>query len=59
MPEADNARIGQLHLKMRVEEIPSQGGFAPQATGALAAIVTIVDDAGNSPQTIALSGTGQ
>jgi len=35
------------------------GHFGPTATGALTAAVTITDTAGNSPQTIALSGTGQ
>jgi hypothetical protein len=35
------------------------GHFAPTVTGALTATVVILDDAGNSPQTITLSGTGQ
>jgi len=35
-----------------------KGVFTPTVVGALAATVTIVDDASNSPQTIALSGTG-
>ena len=35
------------------------GHFAPTATGALTAAVTITDSAVGSPQTIALSGTGQ
>jgi len=35
------------------------GHFAPTITGALTATVTITDNAGGSPQTIALSGTGQ
>jgi len=34
------------------------GHFAPAATGALTAAITITDNASNSPQTIALSGTG-
>jgi hypothetical protein len=34
------------------------GHFAPKASGALTAAVTINDNAGNSPQTITLSGTG-
>jgi hypothetical protein len=34
------------------------GHFAPTTTGALTASVTITDSASNSPQTIALSGTG-
>jgi len=34
------------------------GHFAPLATGALKAAITITDSATNSPQTIALSGTG-
>ena len=34
------------------------GHFAPIATGPLSAAITLVDNAGNSPQTIALSGTG-
>ena len=34
------------------------GHFAPTAPGPLSAAVTMVDNAGNSPQTIALSGTG-
>jgi hypothetical protein len=32
--------------------------FTPQATGARAATLTISDDAGNSPQTVSLTGTG-
>src|SRR5271157_504588 len=32
--------------------------FVPQATGPRAATLTISDDAGNSPQTVALTGTG-
>jgi len=32
--------------------------FAPKAAGALTASLTITDNAGNSPQTVALSGTG-
>ena len=35
------------------------GHFAPAVTGALTAAVTITDSATTSPQTIALSGTGQ
>ena len=35
------------------------GHFQPTATGALTAAVTIIDSASNSPQSIALSGTGQ
>ena len=35
------------------------GHFAPKATGALTAAVTITDSATGSPQSIALSGTGQ
>ena len=35
-----------------------QGHFAPTGTGAMAAAVTITDSATNSPQMIALSGTG-
>jgi sugar lactone lactonase YvrE len=35
------------------------GHFAPTATGAAAAAVTITDSATGSPQSIALSGTGQ
>jgi hypothetical protein len=35
------------------------GHFAPTATGALKAAVTITDSAMGSPQNIALSGTGQ
>jgi len=35
------------------------GHFAPAATGALTAAITIVDNAAGSPQSIALSGTGQ
>jgi hypothetical protein len=35
------------------------GTFTPSATGARNAIVTITDDAADSPQTISLSGTGQ
>jgi len=35
------------------------GHFAPAATGALTAAVTITDSAAGSPQSIALSGTGQ
>jgi len=35
------------------------GHFAPTATGALTAAITITDNAGGSPQSIALSGTGQ
>jgi len=35
------------------------GHFAPKKTGAVTAEVTIKDDAPGSPQTIALSGTGQ
>jgi hypothetical protein len=35
------------------------GHFAPTATGALTASVTITDNAGDSPQSITLSGTGQ
>ena len=34
------------------------GHFAPAATGALAAAVIITDNASNSPQSVALSGTG-
>jgi len=34
------------------------GHFAPSATGSATAAVTITDNAANSPQTIALSGTG-
>jgi hypothetical protein len=34
------------------------GQFAPTTIGAMTASVTITDNAGNSPQTIALSGTG-
>ena len=34
------------------------GHFAPAASGALTAAITIADNASNSPQTIALSGTG-
>ena len=34
------------------------GHFAPTATGALLATITITDSASTSPQTIALSGTG-
>ena len=34
------------------------GHFAPIAPGALSATISITDNAGNSPQTIALSGTG-
>jgi sugar lactone lactonase YvrE len=34
------------------------GHFAPMAGGALTATITITDSASNSPQTIALSGTG-
>jgi hypothetical protein len=33
--------------------------FTPSAAGARAGTLTLTDDAGNSPQTIALSGTGQ
>jgi len=35
------------------------GHFAPTTTGALTAAITISDNASNSPQNIALSGTGQ
>jgi len=35
------------------------GHFAPATTGALTATITITDTASGSPQTIALSGTGQ
>jgi len=35
------------------------GHFNPVASGPLTAAITIVDNAGNSPQTVALSGTGQ
>ena len=35
-----------------------QGKFAPLATGALKAAITITDSATNSPQSIALTGTG-
>jgi len=35
------------------------GHFAPTAAGALTAAVTISDNAGNSPQSIALTGTGK
>ena len=35
-----------------------QGHFAPTAPGGLTALVTIVDNAGTSPQTISLSGMG-
>jgi len=35
-----------------------QGEFAPLATGALTAAVTITDNASNSPQSIALNGIG-
>jgi len=35
------------------------GHFAPAATGALTAAITIKDSAAGSPQTIALTGTGQ
>jgi hypothetical protein len=35
------------------------GHFAPTTTGALTAAVTITDSAAGSPQSIALSGTGQ
>jgi hypothetical protein len=35
------------------------GHFAPTAAGAASAAITITDDASNSPQSIALSGTGQ
>jgi len=35
------------------------GHFAPAAQGALTAAVTITDSAAGSPQSIALSGTGQ
>jgi N-acetylneuraminic acid mutarotase len=35
-----------------------QGYFAPTATGALAAAITIADNATGSPQSVALSGTG-
>ena len=34
------------------------GHFAPTAAGSLTAAITITDNAANSPQTIALSGTG-
>jgi len=34
------------------------GHFAPKASGALTAAITITDNAGNSPQSIGLSGTG-
>jgi len=34
------------------------GHFGPTTTGALTAAITITDNASNSPQTIALSGTG-
>jgi len=32
--------------------------FTPQAAGAAIGTITVTDDAGNSPQTVALSGTG-
>jgi len=35
------------------------GHFAPAAAGALTAFITITDNAGGSPRSIALSGTGQ
>jgi len=35
-----------------------QGTFTPASLGALSATITFTDDATNSPQTIALSGTG-
>jgi hypothetical protein len=35
------------------------GHFAPTVTGALTAAITITDSASGSPQSIALSGTGQ
>jgi hypothetical protein len=35
------------------------GHFAPTATGAVSAAVTITDNAANSPQSIALTGTGE
>jgi len=34
------------------------GHFAPQTDGAVTAAVTIIDNAGNSPQSITLTGTG-
>ena len=39
-------------------ECAIHGHFAPTTTGALTAAVTISDNAGNSPQSIALSGAG-
>ena len=35
------------------------GHFAPTVVGALTAVISITDDTASSPQTIALSGTGQ
>jgi len=35
------------------------GHFAPTATGAMTAAITITDSATGSPQSVSLSGTGQ
>ncbi|NGO08409.1 choice-of-anchor D domain-containing protein [Streptomyces sp. HC44] len=61
-PDADNFRVTDDHCNQKI--IPPEGGctisltFTPTASGVRGAELRIVDNAGGSPRTVALTGTG-